>query len=62
VQRGEEDETEVSSEDEEIAFKTMNSKEEVLKTVRNTSRFLISNIQDNKIIAKGLIKEELHQI
>ena len=62
MQRGEEDETEVSSEDEEIAFKTMNSKEEVLKTVRNTSRFLISNIQDNKIIAKGLIKEELHQI
>jgi hypothetical protein len=62
VQRGEEDETEVSSEDEEIAFKTMNSKEEVLKTVRNTSRFLINNIQDNKIIAKGLIKEELHQI
>jgi len=62
VQRGGEDETEVSSEDEEIAFKTMNSKEEVLKTVRNTSRFLISNIQDNKIIAKGLIKEELHQI
>ncbi len=62
MQRGGEDETEVSSEDEEIAFKTMNSKEEVLKTVRNTSRFLISNIQDNKIIAKGLIKEELHQI
>ena len=62
MQRGEEDETEVSSEDEEIAFKTMNSKEEVLKTVRNTSRFLINNIQDNKIIAKGLIKEELHQI
>lgn len=62
MQRGGEDETEVSSEDEEIAFKTMNSKEEVLKTVRNTSRFLINNIQDNKIIAKGLIKEELHQI
>jgi len=62
VQRGGEDETEVSSEDEEIVFKTMNSKEEVLKTVRNTSRFLISNIQDNKIIAKGLMKEELHQI
>ena len=62
MQRGGEDETEVSSEDEEIVFKTMNSKEEVLKTVRNTSRFLISNIQDNKIIAKGLMKEELHQI
>ena len=62
MQRGEEDETEVSSEDEEIEFKTMNSKEEVLKTVRYTSRFLINNIQDNKIIAKGLIKEELQQI
>jgi hypothetical protein len=38
------DETEVSSDDEEIAFNTNSSKEEVLKTVRNTSRFLINNI------------------
>jgi hypothetical protein len=44
VQRVAKDETEVSSEDEEMVFNTNTSKEEVLKTVRNTSRFLINNI------------------